>query len=131
VVETPAEPTGCLSCGVICLQSWPTRRGLIDVPCFGRPVGSAGVLTSASRALLAWSSAHARKPGVEGQNQVEALLRTDLADDDPARPHPLTKQIRTHCRAPNRPPRGHRSVLVALSANDFDHRPRTINSNRY
>ena len=32
--------------------------------------------------------AHARKAGVEGEQQVEALLGAHLADDDPARPHP-------------------------------------------
>ena len=32
--------------------------------------------------------AHAGQPGVEGEQQVEALLGADLADDDPAGPHP-------------------------------------------
>ena len=31
---------------------------------------------------------HAGQAGVEGQQQVEALGRPDLADDDPGRPHP-------------------------------------------
>ena len=38
VVETPAEPTGCRSCGVIAHSHGRRDVRLIDVPCFGRPV---------------------------------------------------------------------------------------------
>lgn len=45
-------------------------------------------MVTASRAELAWMLAHARKPGVQGDEQVQALLLADLPDDDPRRPHP-------------------------------------------
>lgn len=38
VVETPAEPMGCRSCGVIAHSHGRREVKLIDVPCFGRPV---------------------------------------------------------------------------------------------
>jgi transposase len=38
VVETPAEPTGCRSCGVIAHSHGRRDVTLIDVPCYGRPV---------------------------------------------------------------------------------------------
>lgn len=38
VVETPAEPAGCRSCGVIAHSHGRRDVRLIDVPCFGRPV---------------------------------------------------------------------------------------------
>jgi transposase len=38
VVETPAEPIGCGSCGVIAHSHGRRDVRLIDVPCFGRPV---------------------------------------------------------------------------------------------
>ena len=38
VVETPAEPTGCRSCGVIAHSHGRRDVRLVDVPCFGRPV---------------------------------------------------------------------------------------------
>ena len=50
--------------------------------------GSVHIFTSASRALLAWIVHMPGQPGVEREQQVEALLGPHLADDDPGRPHP-------------------------------------------
>jgi transposase len=38
VVESAAEPMGCHTCGVIAYSRGRQEVGLIDVPCFGRPV---------------------------------------------------------------------------------------------
>jgi len=38
VVETPAQPMGCRSCGVIAHSHGRRDVRLVDVPCFGRPV---------------------------------------------------------------------------------------------
>ncbi len=38
VVESPAEPMGCTSCGVIAYSHGRREVALVDVPCFGRPV---------------------------------------------------------------------------------------------
>jgi transposase len=38
VVETPAAPAGCRSCGVIAHSHGRRDVRLVDVPCFGRPV---------------------------------------------------------------------------------------------
>ncbi len=38
IVETPAQPTGCRTCGVLAYSHGRRDVKLIDVPCFGRPV---------------------------------------------------------------------------------------------
>ena len=38
IVETPADPMGCRSCGVIAHSHGRRDVRLVDVPCFGRPV---------------------------------------------------------------------------------------------
>ncbi len=38
MVETPAEPMGCRSCGVVAHSHGRREVRLVDVPCFGRPV---------------------------------------------------------------------------------------------
>ncbi len=50
--------------------------------------GRVHILTSACLAELAWMLAMPGKPGVEGQQQVEALGGSHLADDDARRTHP-------------------------------------------
>ena len=50
--------------------------------------GSVQSLTRVSRAELACTVAMPGQPAVEREQQVEALLGPDLADDEPRRPHP-------------------------------------------
>ena len=50
--------------------------------------GSVHSLPMASRAEFGVHAAHPRDPGVEGQQQVEALLLAHLADDEAAGSHP-------------------------------------------
>ena len=50
--------------------------------------GSVHILVTASRALLAWIVHMPGSPGVQRDQQVEALLLAHLADDDPVGPHP-------------------------------------------
>ncbi len=38
VVESPAEPVGCYSCGIVAHSHGRRDVSLIDVSCFGRPV---------------------------------------------------------------------------------------------
>ena len=68
----------------------PRRSGRRSAPTTFSPAsrGSVHILVTASRALLAWMVHMPGKPGVERDEQVEALGLAHLADDDARGPHP-------------------------------------------
>ena len=59
--------------------------------------------------------AHPGQPRVQGDEQVEALRLTDLADDDPGRPHP---QGLLHQPPQRHLPGAFEAGLTALHADD-------------
>ena len=65
---------------------------------------------------------HARQPGVERQQQVEALGRPDLADDDPGRPHPQRLAHEVAQRRPRRSPRARPAASASATQSGWEKR---------